>query len=159
MKPKYYETVTIEKINLWDSTILKIPSEGNVILRLINKSTKKEISVDCFVHKHDEIRKWQILKPHNTVSVRLVLLNWNYNKTRPIIFKRKVAKQKRSYEYKIQGEVLEISPYPDYDDSLLVIIDCGVYIETRIGKNLDLKVGDYISAEGRLDAYILGKVN
>ena len=39
-----------------------------------------------------------------------------------------------------------------------MIIDCGVYIETRVGKNLGLKVGDYISVEGRLDAHILGKV-
>ncbi|MBI2175771.1 hypothetical protein HYU40_00260 [Candidatus Woesearchaeota archaeon] len=141
-------------MNLWKSTQLVKPVEGNVLLALRNRAVNKEVTVDCFVYR--ELEKWQDVSTDDSALVQLVLLNWQNPK--PASTREKSIRQIKGYEYQIEAEIVEIAPRPDYND-LLIILDCGIYMEATAGKDLRLKVGDYISAEGRLDAHIVGKVN
>ncbi len=155
MKREYYETVNVKQVNLWKSAILTKPVEGNVSLIVEDRSKNRKVTLECFVY--EELEAWGKVKAEESVLVRLVLLNWRYNATRPKLVREKSMRHLKGYEYNLAGEVIKVATHPNYDDSLLVILDCGIYVETRVGKNLELKVGDYIKAEGRLDAHIMGE--
>lgn len=59
--------------------------------------------------------------------------------------------------YEISGEIVELREHPSMPDSHFAVLDCGLYVSTRLVKNAGLKIGDYIRMEGRLDANIIGK--
>ncbi len=54
--------------------------------------------------------------------------------------------------YILTGEILDIFE-SKYEDSYNAIIDCDIYVKLRILKDQNFKIGDYIQAEGRLDAF------
>lgn len=157
MKANYHEEAYATRINPWKSEILKTPSEGDVTLKVKNRVTGKDSTLEGFLSGHDELTNWLNVEKGDRVLVRLVLLNWEYNAAQRTSSREKAINQLKSYEYQINGEIVEIDTHPDYNDSLRVILDCGIYFETRLGKNIGLKVGDYMRAEGRLDAHIIGK--
>ncbi len=156
MKTEYHEKAYAVEINLWESAILKTPSEGNVSLMVSDRNKNREVTLECFVY--EALDEWSKIKKGNSVLVQLILLNWQYNTTKPRLSREKSIRHLKGYEYQLTGEVLELSAHPSYKDSFVVMLDCGVYVKTRAGKNAGLKVGDYMSAEGRLDAHIVGKV-
>ncbi|NOR85341.1 hypothetical protein GQ473_04425 [archaeon] len=50
----------------------------------------------------------------------------------------------------MNGKIVDIVLL-DQLDYKYVIIDCGIFVRIEIVKNSDLKINDYVYAEGRLD--------
>ncbi len=159
MKEKYNENGRVVEVHLTNSPETISPIDGRASIALKNRTEGTEVSIECFLGGHEELEKWGKITKEDSILLRLILLNWQYTSTRSAPLRRKEVTYLGKCEYRIKGEILELETHPHYEDSLAVMLDCGVYIQTRVGKNLDLKVGDYMSAEGRLDAHIVGKVN
>ena len=64
-----------------------------------------------------------------------------------------------SEQYLVKGKGVESRPHPRMHYSNLAILDCGLYVFTRVAKTVPLRIGDYLQMDGRLDAHIVGKVN
>ncbi|KKG08948.1 hypothetical protein [Methanosarcina sp. 2.H.A.1B.4] len=72
---------------------------------------------------------------------------------------------------RLSGEIKEFFPiiYKYYKDGIWYdeeatgykhgIVDCGIFVAVQIPKKSDLKIGDYVKAEGRLDARKVKKEN
>ncbi|MBI2142204.1 hypothetical protein HYU15_01790 [Candidatus Woesearchaeota archaeon] len=135
------------------------PIDGSVSVDLNDRAKGTQVSAECFLGGYAELEKWEKIAKGESVSLRLVLINWRYDSAQSVSSREKVISYLGSRTYSMQGEILKLENHPRYEDSLAVMLDCGVYIETRIVKNHGLKVGDYISVEGRLDAHIVGKVS
>lgn len=159
MEDKYNEKGRVLELHLTNSPETISPIEGRASVALNDRAKNKELSIECFLGRHEELEKWSKVGEGDSILLKLILLNWRYTSARPVLSKRKEVKYIGNCEYRLRGEILEMGPHPSYVDSLSIIMDCGVYVETRVGKNLGLKVGDYLNAEGRLDAHIVGKVN
>lgn len=157
MDSKYFESGKIEELHLNKGQITS-PIDGRVNLSLAERVSGKTVSLECFLGGHAELVKWKKIRNDDSILLRLVLLNWQYTSTRPSLLRRKEVKYLGNCEYRVQGEILELGPHPSYEDSVYVIIDCGIYMQTRVARNISLKVGDYVSAEGCLDAHIMGEV-
>lgn len=152
MQEEFYETVSVEQVNLWKSAGMVRPVEGYVRVTVNDRARNKGVTLECFVY--EELEKWQGVKLNERVLIKLVLLNWTIQ---PQSAREKSIRKIRGYEYNLQGQIVEV--YRSLDDRVFAVVDCGVYVETQLSKNVELKVGDYLSLEGRLDAHIVGKVN
>lgn len=155
METKYLESGKIEELQLNRGQTLS-PFDGHVKLSLTNRVNDKPVSLDCFIY--DGFEKWEASKKGDAVLVRLVLLNWEYRRSKSNL-KTKSLRYLGHSEYNAEGEILELKPHPSYEDSFEVTLDCGMYLITRISKSSGLMVGNYVNVEGRLDAHIVGKVN
>mgnify|MGYP001615656593 FL=1 len=113
MKPKYYETGRVEDLHLMRSPETVSPIEGTVSLALKERAKGTGLSLECFLGRHAELMKWWEVKKGESVLVRLVLLNWQYNNTRPALLKKKIIKHLDKYEYKVKGEILELESHPE----------------------------------------------
>lgn len=64
-----------------------------------------------------------------------------------------VVNQKKPCDYYLVGKIIDKSPNPEYADSEIIYVDCGLRVKTTLKKPNDFKIGDYIKIDGRLDAY------
>ncbi|MCX5844013.1 MAG: hypothetical protein NT022_09730 [Deltaproteobacteria bacterium] len=150
MTENFLEKGLIKEVISVESPEMSKPLEGNVILiiKKINDEGKKEYTINCFVPFVGEISQFK--KGENRV-IKLVLTNWA-RKNIHIEGKEKTLNLDGSTT--ITGEVIKILDDSKYADSFNAIIDCGIYIKVRFFKSQNFKIGDYIKATGRLDAYL-----
>jgi len=132
------------------------PIEGTVFLNIRNKR------LECFVCDSESLDGFLKIKPGEIVQVKMLFHNFPYKddtrtKERKYIEDIRMEKHRTGgvNHYRIAGQIIEIGKHPKYEDSYKIIIDCGLILTTRIGKNVPVKVGDYIRAEGRLDAHLV----
>ena len=146
-----------------------IAEEGNLKLEVETQTSM--VGLECFIYgnePHDlHVGK---LKDNDYVKLQFTLLadidrmQRITGRVKNIILSHesKENSARSNIDYIVNGEILRIEEHPNPDmarNHVRIILDCGIYVYTTAAKTLQLKVGDYISLEGRLDAHILGKVN
>ncbi len=144
------------------------PAEGHITLEVIARANT-DLKLECFLDYDDAIDFFAKKYVNgDRIKVELFLLG---DYTRPVKLRGKynsltwIEKSPSlnpaytSERYIAKGEVLSISPHTSMADSNTALLDCGIYVMVRLAKQLEIKVGDYIQMEGRLDAHIVGKVN
>lgn len=145
------------------------PAEGSVTLDL--KTTDgKDLKLECFVYESepDDLHTGK-LNIGDTVGIRFGLLNDRDNVVKVTQGKKYILHDTDApksvslggINYIAEGEILRIDP--DTDNQMakyqkIVIVDCGIYLCTRVRSGSTLRIGDYIKTKGRLDAHILGMV-
>lgn len=143
---KYPEKAKILKIDI------KTSNEGDVIFETINQN------FECFICL-DEIKIFQGLKKNQIINVEFSLLNLSATKLAEHVKKIQQAKKigVRVNRTMVFGEIIEISdhPNPKFWNYRRVVLDCGVFIKTRIPRDQNFKKGDFIRVEGRLDAHFV----
>lgn len=144
------------------------PAEGHVTLDVIVKGGKT-IILECFLDYPFAIdfyaKKYVV---GDMLKIRLKL-GGDYTNPMKLGQKSKVfswierpALLNPAYTseyYTMRGEIIHMMPHPEMLDSNTAIMDCGIYVYTRVIKTASLKVGDYLQMTGRLDAHVVGKVN
>jgi hypothetical protein len=111
----------------------------------------------CFVYEW-RTRKWSLSMKGKTVPLKFIFLNIPAVKTEISDKRRKeivpVPNQKKPCDYIIMGEIVNKEPSPTLPDKYERLqVDCG-FIANNLSVEKDkYKIGDYIQAEGRLDAH------
>ncbi len=135
------------------------PIEGKIILTVRSKK------IECFDGYGESLNNFVKISPGNIIKVELVFLNFPYKYDTRIkseiksivdIRAEKYGKPTGVNYYRATGQIIEISNHPKYEDSYKIVIDCGLIFTTEIGKNVPVRVGDYLKVEGRLDARFVG---
>ncbi len=156
---KYVMTGKIKNFETPTSHLNSTPDEGR--LRLEIKSGSNLLALECFVHGEDPYNLHSgSYRTNDLVHVRLTLLPY-VGEVHKAVRQPKAIHQKGNIDYSVIGEIVEISDHPSLEmqsDYVRAILDCGVHIWADVVKDLGLKVGDYLSLVGRLDAHIIGKV-
>jgi hypothetical protein len=150
MKEKYLEKALIKEVRIVETPLLSKPHEGTVSLLIIKKDANaiREFSFECFIYGDDALK----FNKDETVSIELILTNWAWKNKKIEENEQKIELSKGTSV--LEGKIVDIGK-SKYEDSLTAVVDCGVYIKTRLLKNQNLKISDYIRAEGRLDAHIV----
>ena len=150
----FSERVLIHYIHLHETPLLSKPNEADIIL-IVEKLPTENHSFECFVHG-EEIAKF---KKGETAFVLLVLVNWAWMNKKSENNETEIKYIKRTptavNSYVLRGKILEIFDDSKYDDSYNAVIDCGIFVKLRLLKDQNFKIGDYLCAEGRLDASIV----
>jgi len=151
MERKFLENVLVRWVDLCETPLLSTPSEGSVILFVEGLPVEKR-AIECFIYDDDVLK----FKHGETIRVELHLLNWAWKNKRPNKKEKEIKYIKKTpvavNTYILTGEILDIFE-SKYEDSYNAIIDCDIYVKLRILKDQNFKIGDYIQAEGRLDAF------
>lgn len=151
IRKKFLEKVLVRRVDLCETPLLSTPSEGCVILSVEGLPVEKR-AIECFIYG-DGVLKF---KRGETTCVELHLLNWARKNKIPDKKEKEIKYIKKTpvavNAYILTGEILDIFK-SKYEDSCNATIDCGIYIKLRILKDQNFKIGDYIQAEGRLDAF------
>jgi len=105
---------------------------------------------------NEEAKKFKRKSKSNIFHVKLCLVDFSIKRLDNKVRKIKYVKNTplSTNRYVIAGDIVDIKQHPRYEDSLQVVVNCGLFVQTRIYKRERLKHGDFIKAEGRLDAYI-----
>ncbi|VVB99878.1 Uncharacterised protein [uncultured archaeon] len=131
-------------------------AEGKAQLTLKDRhNSNKTIEIQCFIphgtQYFEEGKKYYIyLYSGGTLAKKLG--------------KRKIEiidiREKQTYasNYLISGKVLQVRKHPDYKKDYLIVIDCGVLVNARIGGDLNPKIGDYFQLDVRLDVHKVKRV-
>lgn len=150
IRKKFLEKVLVRRVDLCETPLLSTPSEGSIILSVERLPVEKR-PIECFIY--DDVLKF---KHGETTRVELHLLNWAWKNKRPDKKEKEIEYIKKTpvavNTYILTGEILDIFE-SKYEDSYNTIIDCDIYVKLRILKDQNFKIGDYIQAEGRLDAF------
>ena len=148
---KFLEKVLVRRVDLCETPLLSTPSEGDVILSVEGLPVEKR-SIECFIYGDDVLK----FEHGETTCVELHLLNWAWKNKIPDKKEKEIEYIKKTpvavNAYILTGEILDIFE-SKYEDSYNAIIDCDIYVKLRILKDQNFKIGDYIQAEGRLDAF------
>ena len=151
IRKKFLEKVLVRRVDLCETPLLSTPSEGSVILSVEGLPVEKRF-IECFICDDDVLK----FKQGETTRVELHLLNWSWKNKRQDKKEKEIKYIKKTpvavNAYILTGEILDIFE-SKYEDSHNAIIDCDIYIRLRILKDQNFKIGDYIQAEGRLDAF------
>jgi hypothetical protein len=116
--------------------------------------------LNCFVS--DFLTRGDFVKGE-TAEVQLSLMTTELEK---VNYEKKNIVSTEHFEAhcRLSGEIKEFFPiiYKYYKDGIWYdeeakgykhgIVDCGIFVAVQIPKKSDLKIGDYVKAEGRLDA-------
>jgi len=146
MDKKYLEKALIKRVILAETPLLSRPCEGIASL-MIKRNNLREYELECFIYG-DETKKF---KKGETILVRLVLTNWAWKN-------EKLEREEQSIRLipkkgiVVKGKIVDTLE-SKYEDSYDAIIDCGIYVKARVLKSQNFRLGDYIQAEGRLDAF------
>lgn len=124
------------------------PIEGKVFLEISNRK------LECFL----DIGELGKFKKNKAAFVELELLTLdtypNEKKEKKIMLVPGWGFPKVN-QYKLFGEILKLRPHERHETEYSAVIDCGLYIPIQIRKQKKPKVGEYIIAEGRLDAFFI----
>lgn len=167
---EFYESGRITGFTLTGRISEKeVPEEGNLKLHI--SGPRRGIDLECFIYGQEASDLYRgTLKNNDNIKLQFTLLadiEGMQKTTRRV--KRltldptcKENPARGNIDYLANGEILKIEDHPNPGmarNHVRIILDCGIYIYATAAKTLQLKVGDYISLEGRLDAHIVGKVN
>lgn len=138
------------------------PGEGSLVIE-VKQNNGKVIKLNCFM---DTSFAQMFYAKEVNVNDNLMVEFWLAGSPKESVKLEGKAKNISWVEYSefmsnyylVKGEVIELRQHPAMEDSNLAIIDCGLYVFTRVIKTAPLKVGDYIEKEGRLDVRIKGRI-
>lgn len=149
IRKKFLENVTVVRVEINPF----VSGEGSVLLRVVNEIISSSLFLDCFIGYWVEGNNYKL---GETTCVELHLLNWAWKNKIPDKKEKEIKYIKKTpvavNAYILTGEILDIFE-SKYEDSYNAIIDCDIYVKLRILKDQNFKIGDYIQAEGRLDAF------
>lgn len=119
-------------------------AEGEAVFEL----TPTRQILDCFILTED-VDYFKKLKVPKKLAVELSFCHWKLNKTdKKSIQVISIRKSPTTVNaYRLAGKVIEVT-------GELLIIDCGFRVILRDYEKRALKVGDWMVAEGRIDAGI-----
>ncbi len=123
-------------------------AEGEALLEILPAHTL----VECFVDFQD-ISKFKELEMRKQIIVGIKLVCFTLEKVEKLTKKIESIRLSRLSntavnKYFIFGEVVDIKNGE-------AIVNCGFYVLVEYDKNKNsLKIGDWVKAEGRLDAYL-----
>lgn len=149
--------------------------EGCINLNVYTPQRKLDLT--CFVHSETSAQLYRDhFKDDDEVIVSFDFLTANFNsRGMPLTFivsdvkKKSVQKNREragnslgcNSSYLVEGKIIKLSQPGDPELAKVndyAMLDCGIYLCADIPKAANLKVGDYIRVQGRLDAHILGRV-
>jgi len=133
-------------------------NEGALVVRLDKKSCGKKAKLPCFVCFSRSVRELKELveKRVRKVKLNFSLLPYKINKINQRIKRFQIIRPTPiGNKYCVRGEVVSLEKYIDkafQKDFIKITIDCGFFVSTSFPKKEQLKVGDFLEIEGRLDA-------
>lgn len=143
--------------NIYKAKIVEIKpcaveSSGNIVDAFI-KIRVRNTEFWCFVSEWKS-KKWSLSFKDHIIPLEFVFLSLTEEKSSE---KKKlitsVSDQKKPCDYVIFGKVVHKKTHPELPDKTEIIqLDCSVVVRMNVEKN-KFKVGDYVRAEGRLDAH------
>lgn len=161
MADKYHEIVKVEKIRIFRQ--MGIPFEGNVALSVVNRSDPSQTTVECFVYSDILKQLDREFKEGDRAYVELYLLNFRFQKSEETEKYANLIKPTpvSVNSYQINGELVEINPHNTLDtpNFYSIVIDCGLYVRSDVQITGEIKVGDYVHLEGRLDVHLMRRRN
>ena len=155
LDPKYFEEIKIKKtVSTFAEGDLKI--EEDLMAEVYNKALKKNQELSCFIPDHEDFGKF---KEGTKAKAELKQITFdtfsNPKKEKKIIFTQKYPK---ANQCKIFGQIIEIKQHPSYATAYLGVIYCGFYVSVEVYKDKNPEKGDYIMADGRLDAHFIKEI-
>jgi hypothetical protein len=154
MDKKYCEEATVKELNLVYGEGGKQVIEAYAALTV--QKNGEDHSLMCFLGGGADAERVEALglKDGDIVQTAFRLLEF---KVGTEARSSKQVRRVRDTRYEIQGEIIEIKKKSTQGlpNHYGVVLDCGFYVETNITTEKELKVGDHLSLEGRLDAKII----
>jgi hypothetical protein len=152
----------IEEVEIID-VIIQFAIEGMEQLEDEVLVSVKGLTLRCYDPDGVDERGSRIFKKGCITKVRFYLLTdtWGIkNSNNKFINPRESTKDKSSspVDYTVSGQLVALINIQELNDNekrnySVGIVDCGVFLEIQLPKNHQLRIGDNIMADGRIDIY------
>ncbi len=126
-------------------------NEANFLIELLDRKTKKIAGAYCFAHRQSDLKGIQVGKTHKLL-LKLCTFKTTENPKLEKSFADLSERPMHYNSYVIKGQIISLLEYPR-PDIKWAVVDCGINVYVEVPKNA-YKVGDYITAEGRLDCFL-----
>jgi len=152
---KTLETLSNEKDNVLDATIIEFDKDGRGEYAFLKVKNRKMLLFfpDFSAYGWNELDNKKQLHKLNGKKIKVFLdlfLIVEKDMRLSSLPLKKIQYKKVGAEYTINGKLQE--KIPNIDNKF--VVNCGIPIYITVPEKMKLKIGDWIQAEGRLDAYL-----
>jgi len=153
----YYTEIIDLAPSTVDDTGARIATEEIIIDGYVEVRLESGIQFWAFAIEDWRVSKWSLSLIGKTIPLRFVFLNLETElsdeRIKAII---PVDPNMPVINYTVVGEIINKEPFPREPDRFEYLqVDCGFIVNSLDADKGEYDVGDYIRAEGRLDAYLV----